>query len=81
MATQYDEMMGSQSDPADHPATSMPQASQHYAGDVLPIPGELSMGPGQDSRAVDYALGKAKDPKVLPIGNDTLRGFHKRMTQ
>jgi hypothetical protein len=80
MSSQYDEIMGSPMDPGEHAATSVPQANQHYAGDVLPIPGELSMGPGQDSRAVDYALGKAKDPKVLPIGDKTLRGFHNRLT-
>jgi len=81
MAISYDDMQGSPMDPSDHSASNTPQATQHYAGDVLPIPGELSMGSGQDSRAVDYATGKAKDPKVLPIGNDTLRGFHKRMTK
>ncbi len=80
MANSYDDMMGSPQDPGDHEAANVPQATQHYAGDVLPIPGEQSMGGGQDSRAVDYATGKTKDPKVLPIGNDTLRGWAKRKT-
>lgn len=66
---------GTPMDPGDHPAHNKPQATQHYAGDVLPINGEQSMGSGQDSRAVDYALGKSKDPKVIPIGNSTLRNW------
>lgn len=78
MAYSYDEMMGGEQDPSGHDSTNMPQASHHYAGDVLPIPGDQSMGPGQDSRAADYALGKKKDPKVLPIGNNTLRNWATR---
>lgn len=38
MVNSYDDMMGSEMDPSDHPATSMPQATQHYAGDVVPMP-------------------------------------------
>lgn len=51
----------------DHPSHNIPDATEQYAGDVLPIAGELSMGAGQDSRAVDYALGKKTDPKVTPM--------------
>lgn len=51
----------------DHPAHDMPDATEQYAGDVLPIDGDRSMGSGPDSRAVDYALGKKTDPKVTPM--------------
>lgn len=86
MTGSYDEMMGSPSDPADHPATSMPQATQHYAGDVLPMPGERSMGSsssiaGVDPNAVPYSTGQKKDPKVLSIGEGTLRGWANRTDQ
>lgn len=37
MVNSYDDMMGEPSDPEDHPANNMPQATQHYAGDVVPI--------------------------------------------
>lgn len=37
MVNSYDDMMGSETDPSDHPATNVPQATQHYAGDVVPI--------------------------------------------
>lgn len=80
MVNSYDDMMGSAMDPADHEASSMPQATQHYAGDVLPIPGEKSMGSGQDSRAVDYAIGKKSDPKVLPMPMSTTKGWSDRMS-
>ena len=66
---------GTPMDPIDHPARSMPQATQHYAGDIMD--GPLG-GTGQDSRAVEYALGQKKDPKVLPIGNKTLGSWAKR---
>lgn len=78
MVNSYDDMMGDPQDPSDHPAANMPQATQHYAGDVLPMPGERSMGAGATTQAVDYATGKAKDPKVLPIGNKTLGDWAKR---
>jgi hypothetical protein len=71
-------MMGTETDPSDHPATSMPNATQHYAGDVIPMPGEKSMGSGLDSRAVDYAIGKKTDPKVVPMPIGTTHGWAKR---
>lgn len=62
----------------DHPAHDMPDATEQYAGDVLPMPGEKSMGSGQDSRAVDYALGKKISPGVSSIGNATLGSWARR---
>lgn len=70
-------------DPMDHDAYSgfnddheKPRASgETKVADVVPIPGEKSMGSGQDSRAADYATGKNKDPKVLPIGMPTLKAW------
>lgn len=79
MTGSYDEMMGSPSDPADHPATSMPQATQHYAGDVLPMAGEQSMGSGPTTQAADYAVGKKSDPKVLPMPMSTTKGWADRV--
>lgn len=81
MVNSYDDMMGSASDPADHPATDMPQATQHYAGDVLPIPGDRSMGTGQTGSAATYATGKERDPKVLSIGMPTLKSWAGRQTK
>lgn len=37
MVNSYDEMMGDEQDPRDHPAYNKPDATQHYAGDVVPI--------------------------------------------
>lgn len=37
MSLSYDDMMGDEIDPTDHPANNMPQATQHYAGDVVPL--------------------------------------------
>lgn len=63
-------------DPMDHPAYSghnddheKPRASgdTQVAGDVLPIPGEQSMGQGPDPRALPYSTGQKKDPKIVPI--------------
>lgn len=62
----------------DHPAYNMPGPTEQYAGDVLPMPGEKSMGSGLDSRAADYAVGKKTDPKVVPMPIDTTRGWAKR---
>lgn len=63
-----------------HPVDSdMSATDDHWgtqmAGDVLPMPGEKSMGSGQTGSAADYATGKAKDPKVKSIGMDTLKGW------
>lgn len=55
MTGSYEEMMGTEQDPADHPATNMPQATQHYAGDVLPLP--VNMGAGM--------LGQAKNNESI----------------
>lgn len=78
MVNSYEDMMGSEMNPTDHPAHDIPDATQHYAGDVLPIPGERSMGRGETSSAAPYATGASKDPKVLSIGMPTLRGWADR---
>lgn len=76
MVSSYEEIMGTPMDPGDHPATNVPDATEHHDGtkmaDVTPGP---SGGSGQDSRAVDYALGKEKDPKIKSIGMDALKGW------
>lgn len=63
----------------DHPAHNIPAATEQYAGDVLPIPGEQSMGSGMDSRAVDYAIGKKTDPKITPMPRSTTNDWAKRV--
>lgn len=64
----------------DHPAHNLPDPTVQYAGDVLPIPGDQSMGSGQDSRAADYAVGKKTDPKVLPMPMSTTKGWASRVS-
>lgn len=75
---------------ADHPDNNLPEPghprmehSTKMAGDVLPMPGERSLGSpdakyGVDPKAVPYATGQATDPKVLSIGNSTLTGWANR---
>jgi len=87
MVNSYDDLMGSAMDPADHPAygghddnyTPGRAGLTKTAGDVLPIPGEKSMGSGMDSRATDYALGKKTDPKVTPMPMSTTKGWAQRL--
>lgn len=81
MVNSYEGLMGTAMDPEDHDATDVPTATKHYAGDVLPMPGDRSMGSGNTSTAVDYATGKASDPKVLPIGDKALRSWVKSKTK
>jgi len=77
---------GSIQDLRDHPEMRMPEpghspAMKHsveMAGDVIPLPGELSMGKGPTGEAIGYALGTKSDPKVKSIGMDTLKGFYDR---
>lgn len=64
----------------DHPAHNIPDATEQYAGDVLPIPGEQSMGSGPTSDAADYAVGKKTDPKVLPMPMSTTKGWASRIS-
>lgn len=62
-----------------HPNDSGLEATNdHWGTQVAEVTQGPTGGGGQDSRAVDYALGKAKDPKVLPIGNKTLGDWAKR---
>lgn len=81
MVNSYDDMQGDPMDPGDHPSTNMPQASQHYAGDVLPMPGDRSMGGGHTPAAADYATGRTTDPKILPIGDGALRNWYSSKTK
>lgn len=77
MAYSNDELMGEASDPSDHPSTSMPTATQHYAGDVIPISaGPSGPGAGPTVDAVPYATGAKSDPQVKSIGIDTLAKWH-----
>ena len=69
-------MMGDETDPQDHPAHNKPTATQHYAGDVISIPG--LQGPGNDSRATEYATGIKKEPPVVSIGRPAIEGWAKR---
>lgn len=38
MVSSYDDIMGEPMDVDTHPARNKPDATQHYAGDVLPFP-------------------------------------------
>lgn len=66
-------------DQEDHPSYNIPPATQQYAGDVLPMAGEQSMGSGPTTQAADYAVGKKSDPKVLPMPMSTTKGWADRV--
>lgn len=53
-------------DPSEHESHNIPQATEHYAGDVIPFP--KSGGKGPDPRATPIFTGRIKpnDPKVVP---------------
>lgn len=70
---------GSAMDVKDHPSNTVPDATQHFAGEVLPMPG--AGGSGHTNQASDYALGKAIDVKVKSIGESTLRDWADRVTK
>lgn len=42
-------------------------AGVQMAGEVIPIAGEKSMGPGQTLKATGYYYGTKSDPKVISI--------------
>jgi len=75
MVNSYDDIMGEPMDVSTHPAHNVPNATQHYAGDVVDGP---SGGAGEDSRAVQYAVGNSKDPKVLPMPMTTNSAWARR---
>lgn len=75
MSSQYDDMQGNPVDVQDHPAHDKPTATQHFAGDVLPMPGEKSMGSGPTYDSLDYALGSKSSPNVVPIGKGPLKSW------
>ncbi len=54
------------------PAGGAP-AMQQMAGDVLPMPGDRSMGPGETAAAVPFATGQQQAPNVQSIGQPTLQ--------
>ncbi len=57
-------------------ASAAPQAGQppqQMAGDVVPLAGEKSMGPGQTPDAAGYATGQQTAPNVQSIGTPTLQ--------
>lgn len=63
-----------QGDVIDHPDHNLPHPMQPrapqgvgMAGDVLPMPGEKSMGSGQTLKASGYYSGAKTDPKVTPV--------------
>lgn len=76
MAYSYDEMQGTPQNPDDHESDTGHNRDQ-YAGDVVSMPGSpKGPGAGPTLDAVDYATGRAQDPKIKSIGNDTLRSWH-----
>lgn len=54
MVNSYQDMMGDEQDPQDHPAHNVPQATQHYAGDVVQFP--ISQQASETRRAVDLGM-------------------------
>lgn len=65
----------------DHPAHNLPDATQQYAGDVLPLPIKGPSLPFGDPQSVGYAVGSKSDDKVKSIGMDTLKDWATRMGQ
>lgn len=80
MVSSYDRMMGSELDVDTHPSRNMPQATEHYAGDVVELPA-TGRGGGHQIDAPAYATGAAKDPKVLSIGMPTLKAWSIRKSK
>lgn len=70
MALSYDDMVGQETDPADHPATSMPQATQHYAGNVSPL-----IRPANDNKNLDLGTGGMSEKQI----NDSWSGLAKKI--
>lgn len=84
MVNSYDDMQGSASDPSDMPVNTVPQATQHYAGDVVPMgvtPSNSDQAASSRIEAHSYALGTEKSPKVLSIGKPTLKNWADRMSK
>ncbi len=52
---------------------AMGQPPQQMAGDVIPMAGERSMGPGETPDAAGFATGQQTAPNVQSIGTPTLR--------
>ncbi len=50
-----------------------PPTMQQMAGDVIPLAGEKSMGPGETPNAAGYATGQQTAPNVHSIGTPTLQ--------
>ncbi len=54
-------------------AAPQPPAMQQMAGDVISLPGEKSMGPGETPDAAGFATGSQSAPNVQSIGTPTLQ--------
>lgn len=69
MVNSYDEMMGDPMDPGDMASHNVPQATQHYAGDILPLhpPGVFSRNTdsGDTINAVAAKLGVKPPSNVI----------------
>lgn len=79
MVNQYEDMAGSEDDVSDHKFQSSDRT--HMAGDVISLPPPTGPGRGQSIDAPAYAVGTAKDPKVLSIGMPTLKAWSDRKTK
>lgn len=69
MSNSYDELMGDATDPGDMQVSNVPQATQHYAGDVLPLhpPGTFARNTqgGDVINGVAKALGVSNPHNVI----------------
>lgn len=67
MVSSYDDIMGEPMDVDTHPARQIPEATQSYAGDVLPLhpPGTFS----RNTQGGDVINGVAKSLGVSPPKN------------
>lgn len=70
MVNSYDDMAGGEPmNPVDHPSYNIPQATQHYAGDVIPLhpPGTFSSNTqsGDVINGMAKALGVKNPPNVI----------------
>lgn len=75
MATQYDDMQGDEMDAKSHPANNVPQATEHYAGDVQPLHpvGTFSRNTqgGDIINGMAQSLGVSNPPNVIKFPKKT----------
>lgn len=55
--------------------SDMRATNDHWGTQLADVTPGPSGGSGQTTQAADYAVGKKKDPKVVPIGMDVLKGW------